>query len=103
MVDFELLQIIQYASCHQPYIFLKMPETALGSFPVVGASYYLSRLPGFFGEYVGLTGARLDGAEMLACGLATHFVPLEVKEVKGEVTPVLLNYYALRNKADTRA
>ncbi|URE04954.1 Enoyl-CoA hydratase/isomerase family [Musa troglodytarum] len=26
-------------------------------------------------EYVGLTGARLDGAEMLACGLATHFVP----------------------------
>ncbi|XP_042375940.1 3-hydroxyisobutyryl-CoA hydrolase 1-like isoform X3 [Zingiber officinale] len=27
------------------------------------------------GEYVGLTGARLDGPEMLACGLATHFVP----------------------------
>ncbi|XP_076942840.1 3-hydroxyisobutyryl-CoA hydrolase 1-like [Bidens hawaiensis] len=54
-----------------------MPETALGLFPDVGASYYLTRLPGFFGEYVGLTGARLDGAEMLACGLATHFVPLE--------------------------
>ncbi|CAH8282366.1 unnamed protein product [Eruca vesicaria subsp. sativa] len=52
-----------------------MPETALGFFPDVGASYFLSRLPGFFGEYVGLTGARLDGAEMLACGLATHFVP----------------------------
>ncbi|KEH18075.1 putative 3-hydroxyisobutyryl-CoA hydrolase [Medicago truncatula] len=52
-----------------------MPETALGLFPDVGASYYLSRLAGFFGEYVGLTGARLDGAEMLACGLATHFVP----------------------------
>ncbi|XP_042510728.1 3-hydroxyisobutyryl-CoA hydrolase 1-like isoform X2 [Macadamia integrifolia] len=52
-----------------------MPETSLGLFPDVGASYYLSRLPGLFGEYVGLTGARLDGAEMLACGLATHFVP----------------------------
>nr|QWJ73356.1 3-hydroxyisobutyryl-CoA hydrolase 1-3 [Isatis tinctoria] len=52
-----------------------MPETELGFFPDVGASYFLSRLPGFFGEYVGLTGARLDGAEMLACGLATHFVP----------------------------
>ncbi|XP_043718269.1 3-hydroxyisobutyryl-CoA hydrolase 1-like isoform X2 [Telopea speciosissima] len=52
-----------------------MPETSLGLFPDVGASFYLSRLPGFFGEYVGLTGARLDGAEMLACGLATHFVP----------------------------
>ncbi|XP_076956254.1 3-hydroxyisobutyryl-CoA hydrolase 1-like [Bidens hawaiensis] len=54
-----------------------MPETTIGSFPDVGASYFLSRLPGFFGEYVGLTGAKLDGAEMLACGLATHFVPLE--------------------------
>lgn len=52
-----------------------MPETALGLFPDIGASYFLSRLPGFFGEYLGLTGARLDGAEMLACGLATHFVP----------------------------
>ncbi|CAO2146782.1 unnamed protein product [Urochloa humidicola] len=51
-----------------------MPETALGLFPDTGASYFLSRLPGFYGEYVGLTGARLDGAEMLACGLATHFV-----------------------------
>ncbi|OIT38091.1 PREDICTED: 3-hydroxyisobutyryl-CoA hydrolase 1-like [Nicotiana attenuata] len=54
-----------------------MPETALGLFPDVGASYFYSRLPGFFGEYAGLTGARLDGAEMLACGLATHFVPSE--------------------------
>ncbi|KAK4592446.1 hypothetical protein RGQ29_016836 [Quercus rubra] len=52
-----------------------MPETALGFFPDVGASYFLSRLPGFFGEYLGLTGTRLDGAEMLVCGLATHFVP----------------------------
>lgn len=54
-----------------------MPETGLGLFPDIGASYFLSRLPGFFGEYVGLTGAKLDGAEMLACGLATHFVQSE--------------------------
>lgn len=54
-----------------------MPETALGLFPDIGASYFLSRLPGFLGEYVGLTGARLDSAEMLASGLATHFVPAE--------------------------
>ncbi|KAG5626800.1 hypothetical protein H5410_012018 [Solanum commersonii] len=51
-----------------------MPETAMGLFPDVGSSYFLSRLPGFFGEYAGLTGSRLDGAAMLACGLATHFV-----------------------------
>jgi 3-hydroxyisobutyryl-CoA hydrolase len=51
-----------------------MPETALGHFPDVGATYFLSRLPGFYGEYVALVGARLDGAEMLKCGLATHFL-----------------------------
>lgn len=52
-----------------------MPETALGLFPDIGSSYFLSRTPGYFGEYVALIGARLDGPEMLACGLATHFVP----------------------------
>ncbi|KAJ9685120.1 hypothetical protein PVL29_017232 [Vitis rotundifolia] len=51
-----------------------MPEGQIGLFPDVGASYFLSRLPGFVGEYLGLTGARLDGNEMIACGLATHFV-----------------------------
>ncbi|XP_059649335.1 probable 3-hydroxyisobutyryl-CoA hydrolase 3 isoform X1 [Cornus florida] len=51
-----------------------MPEASIGLFPDVGASHFLSRLPGHFGEYLGLTGARLDGAEMLACGLVTHFV-----------------------------
>ncbi|ONM27485.1 3-hydroxyisobutyryl-CoA hydrolase 1 [Zea mays] len=56
-----------------------MPETSLGLFPDVGASYFLARLPGFYGEYVALVGARLDGAEMLACGLATHFVPSNVR------------------------
>ncbi|KAJ0491699.1 putative 3-hydroxyisobutyryl-CoA hydrolase [Helianthus annuus] len=52
-----------------------MPEVLIGLFPDVGASYFLSRLPGFFGEYVGLTGARLNGVEMLAFGLGTHFIP----------------------------
>ncbi|KAK2983476.1 hypothetical protein RJ640_006489 [Escallonia rubra] len=51
-----------------------MPEATIGHFPDVGASYFLSRLPGYYGEYLGLTGARIDGAEMVACGLATHFV-----------------------------
>ncbi|XP_078162838.1 putative 3-hydroxyisobutyryl-CoA hydrolase 2 [Carex rostrata] len=51
-----------------------MPETQIGLFPDAGASYFLSRLPGFYAEYIGLTGTRLDGIEMAACGLATHFV-----------------------------
>ncbi|WP_294326718.1 enoyl-CoA hydratase/isomerase family protein [uncultured Sphingomonas sp.] len=54
-----------------------MPETAIGLFPDVGGGWYLSRLPGRIGQYLALTGARLDGAEMLALGLATHLLPAE--------------------------
>ncbi|QHO42453.1 putative 3-hydroxyisobutyryl-CoA hydrolase [Arachis hypogaea] len=52
-----------------------MPEVHIGVFPDCGACHFLSRLPGYFGEYLGLTGTRLDAAEMIACGLATHFIP----------------------------
>ncbi|GAB4854655.1 hypothetical protein Ancab_023237 [Ancistrocladus abbreviatus] len=49
------------------------PETQLGFHPDAGASFYLSRLPGYLGEYLALTGDKLDGAEMIGCGLATHY------------------------------
>ena len=54
-----------------------MPETGIGLFPDVGGGWYLSRLPGRTGEFLALTGARLDGAECLALGIVTHYVPSE--------------------------
>ena len=54
-----------------------MPETGIGLFPDVGGGWYLSRLPGQVGKYLALTGARLDGAECLALGLATHYLAAE--------------------------
>lgn len=54
---------------------LAMPETAIGLFPDVGAGWFLNRCPGKIGLYLALTGARLSGADILASGLATHFVP----------------------------
>ena len=45
-----------------------MPECGIGLFPDVGASYFLPRLPGYLGTYLGLTGIRLKGAT-LAPGL----------------------------------
>jgi enoyl-CoA hydratase len=53
---------------------LAMPETGIGLFPDVGGGWYLSRLPGRIGQYLALTGHRLDGAECLALGLATHYL-----------------------------
>lgn len=49
------------------------PETQMGFHPDAGASFYLSRLPGYLGEYLALTGEKLNGVEMIACGLATHY------------------------------
>ncbi len=54
---------------------LAMPETGIGLFPDVGGGWYLSRLPGRVGQFMVLTGARLDGAECHYLGLATHYVP----------------------------
>ncbi|WP_205478358.1 enoyl-CoA hydratase/isomerase family protein [Sphingomonas arenae] len=53
---------------------LAMPETGIGLFPDVGGGWYLSRLPGRVGQFMALTGARLDGAECKYLGLATHYV-----------------------------
>ncbi|RNF25404.1 putative enoyl-CoA hydratase/isomerase family protein [Trypanosoma cruzi] len=53
-----------------------MPETAIGLFPDVGASWFLPRLEmKGLGLYLGLTGARLKGADVAHTGLATHYVP----------------------------
>jgi 3-hydroxyisobutyryl-CoA hydrolase len=42
-----------------------MPETKIGYFPDVGASYYLSRLDGEIGTYLALTGDTLKGRQVL--------------------------------------
>lgn len=52
-----------------------MPESGIGLFPDVGGGWHLSRLPGRTGEFLALTGARIDGAECVALGLSTHYVP----------------------------
>ena len=63
-----------------------MPETAIGLFPDVGGGWYLSRLPGRTGQFLALTGARLDGSECKYLGLATHYVPSErLDEVKARI------------------
>lgn len=54
-----------------------MPETAIGFYPDVMGSYFLSRLPGSIGMFLGLTGYRLNAAELMTTGLATHFIPYD--------------------------
>jgi enoyl-CoA hydratase len=70
-------------SMHAPYrvatehAAFAMPETAIGFFPDIGATFFLPRLPGQLGAYLGLTGLRLQGADAVHAGLATHFTRRE--------------------------
>jgi enoyl-CoA hydratase/carnithine racemase len=54
---------------------MAMPETNIGLFPDVGGGYFLSRCPGRLGEYLGLTGQMLSGAQAVAARLADIALP----------------------------
>jgi enoyl-CoA hydratase/carnithine racemase len=54
---------------------MAMPETNIGLFPDVGASYFLARAPSQVGLYLGVTGATIGAADALYAGLADHYVP----------------------------
>jgi len=54
-----------------------MPETAIGFFPDIGGSYFLSKLTKGKGLYLGLTGKVCNARDMMDIGLATHYLPSE--------------------------
>jgi enoyl-CoA hydratase len=51
-----------------------MPEVTIGFFPDVGGTWFLPRLPGQLGTYCALTGERLNAADGVKAGIATHRV-----------------------------
>lgn len=59
------------------HIMAAMPETGIGLLPDVGATAFLNACPGRIGLYLGLTGSRLDAADALHAGFATHIVVRE--------------------------
>ena len=54
-----------------------MPETGIGFFPDVGASWFLTRQKSELGTYAGLTGEQLAAGDVIAFGLADSYVPSE--------------------------
>ncbi|GAB3632958.1 enoyl-CoA hydratase/isomerase family protein [Microbacterium shaanxiense] len=67
---------------------LAMPETRIGFTPDVGGTYLLGRAPGRIGEYLGLTGATMTGADAVYAGFADYYVPSahldELREALGK-------------------
>ncbi|KAF2468811.1 3-hydroxyisobutyryl-CoA hydrolase mitochondrial precursor, partial [Lindgomyces ingoldianus] len=51
-----------------------MPETTIGFFPDVGASFFLPRMDGRLGTYLALTSEQLRGVDAFYHGVATHYI-----------------------------
>ena len=58
-----------------------MPEITIGLYPDVGGSYFLPRMPGNLGLFVGLTGAQFGADDALYLGLADYCLPAEQREL----------------------
>jgi enoyl-CoA hydratase/carnithine racemase len=54
---------------------MAMPEVNIGLFPDVGGGYFLSRLRGKLGTYLGLTGEIIGATDALFADLADAFIP----------------------------
>ena len=57
-----------------------MPETAIGLVPDVGSTFWLPRLPGSLGLYLGLTGTRIHSSDLMYTGIATHYIKSNLLE-----------------------
>ncbi|MGU3346547.1 enoyl-CoA hydratase/isomerase family protein [Pseudomonas monsensis] len=53
---------------------LAMPEITIGLYPDVGASWFLARLPGKLGLFLGLTGSHMNGRDAIDLDLADRFL-----------------------------
>ncbi|MGH8355136.1 MAG: enoyl-CoA hydratase/isomerase family protein [Pseudomonas sp.] len=53
---------------------LAMPEINIGLYPDVGASWFLCRLPGRLGLFLGLTASQINAQDALDLGLADRFL-----------------------------
>lgn len=56
---------------------IAMPECAIGLIPDVGGTFILSRAPGHLGEYLGLSGVRMEAADAILAGFADFYVPAD--------------------------
>lgn len=54
---------------------IAMPECSIGLVPDVGGSLILAKAPGHCGEFLGLTGQRMDAGDAIYTGFADQFVP----------------------------
>ncbi|OMJ81050.1 hypothetical protein SteCoe_18556 [Stentor coeruleus] len=63
-----------------------MPETIIGFFPDVGASYFLNKLCcRELGLYLGLTGRHLTGVDAFFSGISSIYIPEITENIKNSI------------------
>lgn len=78
---------------------MAMPEITIGLYPDVGGSYFLSRLPGRVGLFMGLTACQFGASDALELGLASHALtaeswPLLLTQLQAQQWPVAVSAHA---------
>ncbi|MCW3174117.1 enoyl-CoA hydratase/isomerase family protein [Shewanella subflava] len=59
---------------------IAMPEITIGLYPDVGGSYFLNRMPGKIGLFLGLTAYNMNAADALYVNVGNHFLASDDKE-----------------------
>lgn len=81
------------------HMLFAMPETTIGFYPDIGASYFLSRLPHSTGVYLALTGEKINYNDCYALGLVDIVIDSHSQE---KIIQTLSESVLLDNKAITK-
>ncbi|WNC69883.1 enoyl-CoA hydratase/isomerase family protein [Thalassotalea nanhaiensis] len=60
---------------------IAMPEISIGLYPDVGGSYFLNKMPGNSGLFLGLTGASINASDAKYTHLGDHFISNDKKQL----------------------
>jgi enoyl-CoA hydratase/carnithine racemase len=60
---------------------IAMPEVTIGLYPDVGGSYFLNRMPGKTGLFLGLTAYNMNAADALYVELGNHYLHSDEQEL----------------------
>lgn len=76
-----------------------MPETTIGFFPDVGASFFLPKMDGAMGMYLALTSQTLNGWDCLSHGVATHYInSAQLPDLESRLGELIFKDYATNHE-----
>ncbi|MGS0674456.1 enoyl-CoA hydratase/isomerase family protein [Shewanella sp. 125m-1] len=68
---------------------IAMPEVTIGLYPDVGGSYFLNRMPGKSGLFLGMTAYNMSGADAYYVGIGNHYLNSDDKSALFDQLTVL--------------